>query len=201
MSTIKKQKNMKALKIIAVLLLVINSYSQVTVEVPLGTDEYPNGAYLKDTDGVLTKYIGTWEGVLNNKKYTFVFQLFPQHYIDYPDGSYEYKDDVQVKFKVVDLSTNTVLYDGLSITNYDDYLIYCASRPYRGIFTCWYRDTPANCENSLSFALKNIPGSINQLKYCNFEYDEWYRPTGCPYTYQTDIPHFLPMEEFILTKL
>ena len=192
---------MKTLKIIALLLFITNSYSQVTVEVPLGTDEYPNGAYLKDTDGVLNKYTGTWEGVLNNKKYTFVFQFFPQHYSNSPDGSYEYQDEVKVKFKVVDLIDNSVIYDGLSVSNYDDYLIYCASRPYHGIFKCWFTDTPANCENSLSFTLKNIPGYINQLRYCYFEYGQWYRPTDCPYLNQSDIPHFLPMEEFILTKL
>ena len=194
---------MKALKLIAVLLFVTNSYSQVTVEVPLGTlrNDQPNGTYFKDINGVLTKYIGTWEGVLNNKKYTFVFQLFPQHYINYPDGSYEYRDEVKVKFKVIDLSNNAVLYDGLSIANYDDFLIRGIALPNRGIFKCWFTDTLANCENELNFTLKNIPGSINQIKYCRFEYGEWYKHTGCPYTYQTDIPHFLPMEEFILTKL
>jgi len=192
---------MKTLKIIAVLLFVTNSYSQVTVELPLGTDDYPNGAYLKDIDEVLTKYIGTWEGILNNKKYTFVFQFFPQHYFDYPSGRYEYEDELKVKFKIIDLINNSVIYDGMDATTYDDYLIFCASRPYHGIFKCWFTDTPANCENEVNFTFKNIPGQLNQIKYCCFEYGEWQRPVGCPYFKQSLIPMFLPKEEFILTKL
>ncbi|PTS95531.1 hypothetical protein DBR27_16995 [Flavobacterium sp. HMWF030] len=34
--------------------------------------EIPNGAYLKDVNGLMNKYIGTWEGTYDKRKYTFI---------------------------------------------------------------------------------------------------------------------------------
>ena len=35
--------------------------------------EYPNGAYLQDTNNELDFFVGTWESIQNNKKYTLQF--------------------------------------------------------------------------------------------------------------------------------
>lgn len=191
---------MKKIKLILFLFFVTNIYSQVTVELPLGTYEYPSGAYLKDVNYELNKYIGTWEGILNNKKYIFVFQLFPQRLTSYPSGLYHYADELKVKFKVIDLVSNTTLYNGLNATAYEDFPIYTGSKPYLGLFQLWFTDTPANCKNELMFYLKDVSGVDNQLKYCYFEYYEWMRPVDCPFANQIDIPVLLPKEDLILTK-
>lgn len=193
---------MKKIILIFVITFSITCKSQVTVELPLGTYEYPNGAYLKDLNNELLPYVGTWKGVLNNKEYTFVFQKFTQHLSAYPNGgSYNYRDEIKGKLKVVDLTTNITLYDNLSATNYDDFLIYGVSKPYSGMFEFIFTDTDANCNNSLSFTLRNINGQPNQLTYCYFKYDDWWKSWDCPnYSNRMSIPVNLPMEEFVLIK-
>lgn len=168
---------------------------------PLSTYEnIPNGAYLKDINNVLTPYIGTWEGILNNKKYTFVFTKFAQRYNSF--SSY-YQDELMGNFKVTDLSTGTVLYDNTAATNYDDFRIY-GTHPNvaRGMCSFYFTDTVANCENNLKFILRNINGQPNKLTYCYFEYDGWLKESDCHnYPNRAAIPVFLPTQELILTKL
>ena len=190
-------------KIIQILCIIftLNIYSQVTVVLPLSSYDYPNGAYLQDTNNELLPYVGTWEGISNNKKYIFEFQKFTQLLSSTPDGvTYNYRDEIKVKFKVIDLVTNTVLYNGLSATSPADFPIYGVSRPHRGLFNFVFTDTDANCQNTLEFYLLNIfqPG---KFKYCYFAYDDWWRKDLCNYTDRMAIPHFLPTSEFILTKI
>ena len=65
-------------KFITLFLLFLYSYinGQVTQIVPFNTYSFsqPNGTYFKDLDNTLNYYEGTWEGILNNKKYTFIFK-------------------------------------------------------------------------------------------------------------------------------
>lgn len=193
----------KILKIIGCLLLAINSYSQEGVEMPLGTtylnDE--NGTYFKDINGDLNPYVGTWEGTVNNKKYTFVIQKFPKHAISFTTGYYKYYDMLKIKFKVTDLATNVILYSTLDAVNFDDFPIYGLSKPFHGSFQFIFNDTDANCQNSLRFFLDGTPALTNQLKYCKFEYDEWWLFENCPnYSSRDAIPVYLPKTDFILTK-
>ena len=113
-------------------MISLNIYSQVTSIVPLSTINAPNGAYLKDLDDELLPYVGTWEGMSNNKKYTFVFEKFTQKLFFFSNEHYFYRDKIKAKLKVIDLATNEVLYNGLSAIDYDDFPIYGVSRPHRG---------------------------------------------------------------------
>jgi len=187
------------LKLICVLLFTINASCQVTTIVPLSSYNYPNGAYLKDLDNVLVPYVGTWEGIIDNKKYTFVFQIFNQHQYINLDGSYHYRDILKGKFKVVDISNNQTLYDNLTANNYDDYSIFGIGK-ISPDFSFFFRDTEAHCSNSVKFNLQNIVGQPNKLKYCNFKFKP-INLDGCNYQNQTDIPMYLPKVELILTKL
>ncbi|CAF3337583.1 unnamed protein product [Rotaria socialis] len=170
---------------------------------PLGTyEDIPNGAYLKDLDNILLPYVGTWEGVLNNKKYTFVLTKFTQHYSNY---NLYFEDELRGNFKVTDLATNTVIYDNTATTTYDNQRIfYTYPDVPRGLIQLFFRDTIANCSNSFSFYLRNINGHPDQLTYCYFKYGSWgngvYR--DCPnYTDRSQIPVYLPQQDFVLTKL
>lgn len=178
------------------------SYSQVTVTVPLSTVDYQNGAYLKDLSNELHPYIGVWEGVLNNKKYTFVFQIFEQHLTSYAPASesYHYEDVIMGKFKVTDLVSNSIIYSSLNAINYEDFPIH-SGLPYYGLMKFIFKDTSSNCENSVQFYLRTIPNNPNVFSYCNFGYNDWWRDEDCPYTNRTDIPVHLPTATLILTKL
>jgi hypothetical protein len=194
---------MKKLRTISILLflLTVSTYAQVTQIVPINSLQYPNGAYLKDINGIFDRYVGAWEGVLNNKKYTFVFQKFEQHLYTNLDGTYDYTDDLMVKFKVVDLSTNTMLYNSLNAVNYEDFPISAINIPFHSLFSFIFTDTEANCYNRLKFTLKNVPNMPNQLKYCYFKYDDFWIDSCANYQDRMSIPVFLPKEVFILTKL
>lgn len=188
-------------KILNTLLFVVffttSSSCQVTSVLPLGSYDYPNGAYIKDVDNKLPFYVGTWEGVHDNKKYTFEFTIFYQHLTDYGNGYYHYRDDLRVKFKVEDLFSGMILYDNLSASNHEDYKIFLASLGL-GSFVYVDRD---NCYNTVEFSLFKVAGTTNQLFYNQFEMRDFSNSLiDCPYDNQEDIPMFLPQGNFILTK-
>ena len=190
---------MKLLKfIIAFTLLTSCSSAQVTQTVSVNAlrMDYPqDGVYFKDLNNEMAHYVGTWQGVQNNKKYIFQFVKFEQHLENDTDNTYFYIDCIRIKFKVIDLTSNQVLYDDTSITNYDDFKILGLSLKTGGY---WYLDK-ANCELDVKFSIHKIIGNPNQIKYCYFNY-VWYNIEGCPYANTISIPMFLPKEDLILTK-
>ena len=191
------------LKIVFCLFFSMSIYSQVTVILPLSSFDDSNGAYYKDLDNEFLHYEGTWEGILNNKKYTFVFQKFTQQLRSfYPlSDSYSYHDELKGKFKVTDITTNTIIYSSLNAISYDEFPIYGIVKPYHNRFKFIFTDTVENCQNTLEFYLENIPNQPNQLKYSFFNYDSWWKSNCTTYSDRMDIPVNSPMSELILTKL
>ncbi|WP_329806299.1 DUF6705 family protein [Flavobacterium facile] len=187
------------IKLIACLLITLNANCQVTTTVPISSYDYPNGAYLKDFNDELTYWEGTWEGTINNKKYTFVFTKFIQHLKGDANSHYYYRDEILGKYKVVDLTTNQILYDNLFATNYDDYLILgLAIR--NGDFIFNFEDVASKCYNSIEFHLQKINGQTNQVKYGYFRFLDYQNWDCTNYSNQASIPMFLPQQELILTK-
>ena len=191
---------MKHILKIACLFITINVSCQVTQIVPLHTIDYPNGAYLKDIDNQLPYFVGTWEGTVNNIKYTFEFTLFPQVLIDYENGIYWYRDELVAKYQAISLTTNQILYSNLDATNYEDYMISESSIWQDQQFFFFYIDED-NCFNSAEFNLVKNLNNLNEITYKGFELTGFGSPMGCPeYDSQDDIPIFLPTTEFVLTK-
>ena len=186
------------------LVLLITQLASCQTIMPLSTLNPPYNSYLKDLDNTFLPYLGTWEGILNNKKYTFIFTKFAQHQSAAYSTEYMfYQDELKAKFKVTDLATGNVIYDNTSAINYDDYMIQGTDpSTARGICVFFFTDTDANCRNKMEFTLMNIRGQPNQLKYCYFEYtDSWSGFECTNYPNRMDIPVFLPKEELILTKI
>ncbi|WP_291108549.1 DUF6705 family protein [Flavobacterium sp. UBA6195] len=186
-------------KILIMLFISLNASCQTF---PLKTPEFdcPNGAYLKDLDNVFPYWTGTWKGIVNNKEYTFQFVSFPRQLVSYPSsGNYHYEDQLKCKFKVIDLSNNQILYNDLLINNIENYKLHLAS--YRSIgYIFLYFDDRNHCNNVASFTLIKNLNNTNQVTYKAFEYEEYLRPSDCPYANQSDIPIFLPTSDLILTK-
>jgi hypothetical protein len=189
-------------KTVILLVFLITQLASCQTIVPLSTLNNINGVYIKDINNTFLPYLGTWEGVSNNKKYTFVFVKFTKYMTTWGNGGYEYRDELKAKFKVTDLTTGNILYDNTSVINHDDYIIFGTNpNPSRGICAFYFKDTDANCQNEMEFTLMNVTGQPNKLKYCYFNYTDWWRSDLCTYTNRLSIPVFLPQNDFILTKL
>lgn len=190
---------MKNIIQLIIFLFTINVSCQVTNIVLLNSVYYSDGAYLKDLNNELPFLEDTWEGALNNKKYIFQFTIFYQHLSTGADGSYEYRDRLSGKVKIIDLATNQVLYDNLNASNYDDYkieyLTILGNEYMMGFF-----DTPSNCYNEAEFSIIKNHNNLNQVIYKNFELGEYGGLTPCNYNTQADILMYLPTQEIILTK-
>ncbi|MCO6174949.1 hypothetical protein NHF50_07800 [Flavobacterium sp. NRK F10] len=192
--TFKKVKMKTLLNILCLLLISLNVNCQV---LPLYTPSFErtNGAYLKDLNDVQSFLEGTWIGIINDKEYTFQFVKFPRHLISYGDVNY-YEDILKVKFKVVDLVANQLIYSDLKVVDFDDYKI---NLSYYGnnIGYSFYYEDEMNCSNSAKFYIYRIDNNTDQIEYKNFIYDEYW---DCSYTNQLDIPMFLPKVDLILTR-
>ncbi|CAM3824273.1 hypothetical protein FLGE108171_15880 [Flavobacterium gelidilacus] len=188
-------------KILALVLISLNANCQVSQIVPLRTPSYEmnNGAYAKDIDNEFIFWLGTWEGISNNKKYTFTFIKFAQNYRSYPSGRYEYKDEVVGKLKVTNLNNNIIIYDESSNINYEDYIIngnvIVGDEFYFGLY-----DKENHCYNSADFTLVKDSTNPNQIIYKDFSYDEYNYLDCTNYQNQNDIPMFLPMVDLVLTR-
>jgi hypothetical protein len=142
---------------------------------------------------------GIWKGTFNNKELTLQFTKFPYHLNAYSSEHYVYTDMLMAKFKVIDLSTNQILYDDLSIANFEDYKItLLAYRLNEYSFIYW--DTVANCYNKVEFALVKNNTNPNQIEYKDFIYGGYEYWDCTSYPNQEDIPMFLPKVNVTLTR-
>ena len=187
----------KILKIIAITLISLNANCQT---LPLlSPEEVNNGGYYKDLNNVLPFWVDTWKGQVNNKEYTFEFVFFEHSFIDFPSGSYYYKDKLMGKFKVVDLTTGNILYNDLNILNLEDYKIrFLSNNIYNGYSFALF-DNSNNFYNTVEFQLIKNPNNSNQILYTSFEYYN-YLKIDCPFANQIDIPMFLPKVDLVLTR-
>ena len=185
------------LKTICFLLILVHINCKAQI-VPLNNIDSPNGAYEKDLDNVLPFWVDTWKGNVNNKEYTFQFTIFTQHQKTFSNGDYYYADMLMIKLKVVDLNSNLILYDNLNSSNFENYKIRLLA--YRlNEFSFYFMDDETNCNNSAKFILLKSDNNPDQIEYKDFKYGENIY-LDCPYDTQTDIPMFLPTEDFILTR-
>ena len=195
-------KKIKMKKISLFVLILIAQLSSCQTIVPLDTFPTESGTYKKDLNNTFDKYLGTWEGVLNNKKYNFTFVKFTKHLSNRGADQFVYRDELMGKFKVTDLSTGTVVFDNTTFTNYEDFTIRSTNpQVATGICRFYFTDTEANCKNGLEFFLVNLIGQPNKLRYTGFGYTDSWNYDSCTFPTRDAIPIFLPKQEFILTKL
>ncbi len=174
-----------------------HAWSQFPI-LPLEETDYPQNAYMKDLNGILSHWEGTWEGTTNDKKLTITFTLFPQHYDDF---SKAYRDVLVGKFSVQDLNSGLYIYNNSNVLTYDEYSIQCT--PARDqMLWCIFRDVEEKCFNEGRFTLKKS-NNEDQIVYSNFRlgdtgYGGFYDCTTYPS--QHDIPMPLPTTDLILYR-
>lgn len=76
----------------------------------------PDNAYVKDIDGDLNKFLGTWKGVYNNKNYEFVVVKKSKYFGDM------YMDVLEMRYKISDILGN-VLINTLDLPSLSPYVI------------------------------------------------------------------------------
>ena len=191
--------------IILILIFFINNYhcqSQIGEnEYPLGTLSYeaPNGAYIKDVFNEYDKYVGTWEGTLNNKKFTLVIEKKEHQLVTFYDDV-NYKDVLVAKYQWLDLSTQTLLYSTMNVVSFEDYKITSTGKPRNNELYFFYSDE--FCGNTIEIDIK-LSNNDTTMKFFGYygTASEGFDPTNCPYTRKIDIPVPFPMNGITLNKL
>lgn len=77
MYTLKTKTMKKIFYTIALLFTIAISHAQIVpvekkIDYRLAGKGTPEGIYFKDVNNLFDKFIGTWKGTMNNKKYTFI---------------------------------------------------------------------------------------------------------------------------------
>lgn len=65
---------------LSIILITLSCKAQQIVPLETKLDEAPVGTYFKDSNGLLTKYIGTWSGTYENKNYTFIVTKYKDEF-------------------------------------------------------------------------------------------------------------------------
>ena len=68
---------------------------------PLGTSSFdgiPSGYYVKDIFNEYDKYVGTWQGTLNNKKFTLVIEKKEHQLINFLSSTF-FRDELVAKYE------------------------------------------------------------------------------------------------------
>ena len=98
----------------SMLIFSIFVYGQEGTEIPLSynpTEEILSGTYIKDIDNFFAPYLGTWEGILNDKKFTLRFEAKIKELNISENGYYYYEDRLIGKYKIENLANNEIIED------------------------------------------------------------------------------------------
>ena len=79
-------------------------------------DDVPTGTYLKDVNGLLIKYIGTWKGTHANKNYTFIVTKYKDEF----RGTFS---DILLVRYLISSNTGTILEDTWNLLDQDKLVI------------------------------------------------------------------------------
>ncbi|PTS95532.1 hypothetical protein DBR27_17000 [Flavobacterium sp. HMWF030] len=77
----------------------------------------PDGVYFKDVNGLLNKYLGTWKGSVDNKKYTFVITK----YTNYRSRGIS-QDELLIRYLIMD-SSGKIIEDTRNLLDTSPYVI------------------------------------------------------------------------------
>jgi len=164
-------------------------------------DKVPNGTYLKDIEGELNSFSGTYIGHWDNKKFTLVLQKFEHITNTALNGDYYYEDRMVGKYEIVNELNGSILYSTMTVTEYNDFPIVNMGGVYDGELEFDFIDSDERCHNSMVLRLYKmiLEGNITTVKYWGRGGDYYLEP--CPYANQANIPIVLPYGFLTLTKV
>lgn len=100
---------MKNMKKILFTTAIIFTFSCSAQEYPLNTDfkSIPSGAYLKDTNNELQRFIGTWKTTYNNQEIVLDIQKNDKRLIKFLNYSF-YRDVILLRYTIKDINGMTL---------------------------------------------------------------------------------------------
>lgn len=127
MSTLKLVKTItlkttKMKKILLITLLILTALSCKAQIIPVEDyinypNDIPDGAYIKDVNNLLDKFLGSWTGVNNNKSYEFDITKVANSFLGITI------DQLLIRYRIIDNITNQVIADTTTLPNDDPLII------------------------------------------------------------------------------
>lgn len=158
----------------------------------------PQGAHVKDLNGLFYPYIGTWQGTWNGKLFTLKIENYADKLNSFPSGYYYYEDQLIAKYKVIEIATGSAIESTMEISNLDNAKIESLGYPKDNEFDFLYSDID-KCGNTGRFRLEGNPAT-NQLQYF-YIYEGFWISNDCTYQSKEDIPINIPIGTLTLTKI
>lgn len=153
----------KILLIIGLFLIIISCKAQtIPVEDHINyldnQTEIPEGAYIKDINNKLGKFVGVWKGEYNNRNYEFRVNK-----IVYNSSSRNLKIDIlQIKYKITEMNGD-VIEDTTGIIGDSDLIIdgqYLASS---GAYVLFYQGRESDCGQNGDLFINLMHNTTNKM--------------------------------------
>ena len=123
------------------------------------TQELEEGAYIKDINNVLDKFVGTWKGTYNNKNYEFIITKNTENFKYRPSIR---EDLLLMRYKITE-SSGSVIEDTLSLPNDSSFVMQNGYVAQTGSYVFSYIGREVACGQNGSTFMK-ILNNTNNLK-------------------------------------
>ncbi len=155
--------------------------------------DLPDGAYIKDVNNILDKYVGTWNGTYHNKNYEFVVVKYTADYTN--NASLNFKEDLLlIRYKITD-SLGKVLANTLKVPNGDKYIIRGSYLAKSGSYVLSYLGLNGKCGQNGTVYISVYDDDNVKMKLFLEPYGEMYSECTTGYAGQ-----ILPTDWIDLTK-
>jgi len=136
--------------------------------------DIPDGAYIKDVNNILDKYVGTWEGNNQGKHYEFFIIEETTNFLEITS------DELWITYRITDNTTGNILVDTTS-PFIDSWLIIKGKYFMLNaeIYVLSYLGLESNCGQNGDVHIAIQQGNENLMKLVLHPYGEVYYP-NCP---------------------
>ena len=183
-------------QIIILISLLLTFYSCKAQVIPIENfhdypDDIPNGAYIKDVNNLLDKYIGTWKGNYQGDTFEFRIVKLKDNFLGIS------VDELHLRYKITDNNGNTIL-DTTNLPS-SNYLVvkgrYLSKEA--GHYVLSYVGEGGNCGQKVDIFISVSSSTPTSMSfYFHLGHDMVYLgdcPNGIP-------EQIIPTEQFTLTK-
>ncbi|PWB23083.1 DUF6705 family protein [Flavobacterium sp. HTF] len=153
--------------------------------------QIPDGAYLKDINGLLDKYLGTWKGTYENKNYTFIITKVKHKLINISS------DELFIRY-LITTTTGSILEDTRNLPDTNPLVIegdYISNNKAYYVLNYFGKNT--KCGQSGEVFISTLASKSNkQMKLFLAPYQDIIDRNVCPVLAQ----QILPTKSMYLTK-
>src|SRR5690606_1739518 len=123
-------KTIKMKKILLITLLILTALSCKAQIIPIEEDinyrineiEIPDGAYIKDVNHLLDKFVGTWIGTFDNKSYEFGITKLTESFLGISNDRLIIKNEITDNITKQEIADTTTMPNDTSLLITTDYM-------------------------------------------------------------------------------